>query len=129
MTRIPAATLSILSALVLAACGQGNAPAQGSAAPQGGALAQGSVSPQGNAGAPPAAQQAGDQAVLARVKSTLDAMPGVKSEQISVEVSQGVVTLVGPVDDRAQHQQILQRVAQLDGVQSVVDDLQPAKGS
>lgn len=129
MTRIPAATLSILSALVLAACGQGNTPAQGSASPQGGTLAQGNVSPQGNAGAPPAAQQSGDQAVLARVKSTLDTMPGVKSEQISVEVSQGVVTLVGPVDNPEQHQQILQRVARLDGVQSVVDDLQLIKGS
>ena len=64
-----------------------------------------------------------------QVKSALDAMPGVKSEQISVSVSQGVVTLVGPVDDSEQHKQIVRRVAQLDGVRQVVDDLQLIKGS
>jgi osmotically-inducible protein OsmY len=129
MTRIHAVILSILSALVLSACGQGNAPAQGSALPRGGTLARGDVSPQSNAGTPPAPQATSDQNVLTKVKSTLDALPGVKSEQISVSVSQGVVTLVGPVDSPEQHQQIVRRVAQVDGVQSVVDDLQPIKGS
>jgi osmotically-inducible protein OsmY len=63
------------------------------------------------------------------VKSTLEAMQGVDSGQISVSVSQGIVTLVGPVDSPEQHQQIVRRVAQLDGVRQVVDDLQPTRGS
>ena len=122
MTRIPVAILSILFALFLAACGQANAPAQGGVSPQG-----------NNAAEAPAPQtssdEAGDQKVLAQVKSTLEALPGVDSAQISISVSQGIVTLVGPVNSAEQHQQILQRVAQLDGVRSVVDDMQPTKGS
>ena len=122
MTRISTAILPILSALVLAACGQGNSPAQGS------------VSPQSNNAAAPSAPRAssdasGDQKVLTQVKSTLEAMQGVDSGQISVSVSQGIVTLVGPVDSPEQHQQIVRRVAQLDGVRQVVDDLQPTRGS
>ena len=128
MKRIPAAILPILSALALAACGQGNTPAQGNAP------AQGSVSPQGNNAAAPSAPQASsddssDQKVLTQVRSTLETLPGVDSGQISVSVSQGIVTLVGPVDSPEQEQKILQRVAQLEGVRSVVDDLQLAKGS
>lgn len=125
MNRIPAASLSVLFALGVAACGQDSAP-------------RNEVSAQGNTSAPaapaaaaaPAAPQASDdQAVASKVRTALESIPGVKSEQISVTVSDGAVTLVGPVESAQEHKQILARVSQLDGVKSVVDDLQPVKGS
>jgi len=124
MTRTHAITLSALLALGVSACGKtGNAPVQSEAdAPKPFAAAP-------SAQQPPAPQASSDENVQANVRSALAAVPGVNAEQISVTVSQGVVTLVGPVDGAEQKKQIVQLVSSIDGVRSVVDDLQPIKGS
>jgi hyperosmotically inducible protein len=75
-----------------------------------------------------AGQATKDSAITAKVKTKLAAQKGLSALDIHVETSQGVVTLSGSVDNKAQVELAEKVVAKTKGVKSVTNTLE-AKAS
>ena len=70
----------------------------------------------------------GDATITTKVKSAVLAEPGLKTLQIGVDTKDGVVTLSGTVDTPTLKDRAMQIAQQVDGVRSVVDNLQVKTG-
>jgi hyperosmotically inducible periplasmic protein len=66
---------------------------------------------------------AGDSATTAKVKSAMLADPDVKGLQVNVDTMNGVVTLSGTVDTKAQADKAVQIATTTEGVKSVNNNL------
>ena len=71
-----------------------------------------------------AAAAVDDTAITAKVKSAVLAEPGLKSLQIDVDTKDAVVTLRGTVDNDALKSRATQVAQNVNGVRSVVDNLE-----
>jgi len=69
------------------------------------------------------AQSWDDTEITARVKAELLGEPGLKSMQISVGTSKGVVTLTGTVDSKANSDKAKARAMAISGVRDVTNQL------
>lgn len=74
-----------------------------------------------------AGQAINDTEITAKVKSLLLNEPGLKSLNISVETSNGIVTLSGLADSQANINNAIKLAEKVPGVQSVSDKLSIAK--
>jgi hypothetical protein len=80
------------------------------------------------AGAANRAQDAlSDGAITAKIKSKMALDDTIKSRDIRVATSDGVVTLSGKVGSTAERDRAVQLAKETDGVKSVTDELQVAK--
>ncbi len=76
--------------------------------------------------APAAASPASNQALADSVASRLAELPATKNAQISLETSNGVVTVLGMTADQASKEAILKEVSQTKGVTKVQDGINVA---
>jgi len=71
----------------------------------------------------------GDSALAAKVKAALSKDPGLRSIQVDVNAANGVVTLSGTTDTPAKSDQAARVALQVDGVQSVKNEMVVVRGS
>jgi len=65
-----------------------------------------------------------DASTIARVKTALAGEPLLKAAEINVEAREGVVQLTGIVDNRAQMERAVELARGVNGVKSVLNDMQ-----
>ncbi len=127
LARIPVVAAACAFALVLAACGdQTPPPAKTAAAPAPVAAPQ--TQPETAAPAP-APRPDPDAELAAKVKSALGEDGDLKMLPIDVRASNGAVTLYGTADNAGMKRKAAQVASKVDGVKSVVNNLQIVKGS
>jgi len=76
-----------------------------------------------------AGQYISDAAITAKVKAALLADSQLKSTQVSVETTQGIVQLSGAVDSKAQESEAVNAANKVDGVKQVKDLLSVKGGT
>ena len=113
MTTLFAAVLAAGSLLPLAATAQDDA----------------SVGAKAEAKLDAAGQATKDSAITAKVKTKLAAQKGLSALDIHVETNNGVVTLSGDVDNKAQVELAEKVVAKTSGVKSVTNTLEAKSSS
>jgi len=125
------ASLALLIASVLAACGEAEPP-KTAAAPQPLPPPKPMVQAPASAPAPApvaAPQPTADELLAARVKSALRDTRKVDGQGVDVQVAGGAVTLFGTAPSASERRKIEQFVAGIEGVQSVVSKLVVVRGS
>jgi hypothetical protein len=75
------------------------------------------------------ARKPDDQKISSEIQSKYGQDSGLSTKQLSVQASNGVVTISGFVDDDAQRAAAARQAAAVDGVKEVVNNLQVASGS
>jgi hypothetical protein len=75
------------------------------------------------------ARKAGDSQISSQIQSKFSQDSGLASKQLTVQASNGVVTLSGFVDSDAQRDAASRQAASVEGVKEVVNNLQVGNGS
>lgn len=75
------------------------------------------------------ARKPDDQKISSEIQSKYGQDSGLSTKQLSVQASNGIVTISGFVDDDAQRAAAARQAAAVDGVKEVVNNLQVASGS
>lgn len=76
-----------------------------------------------------AGESLGDAAITAKVKSALIAEPGLNALSIDVDTENGIVSLFGSADTRANRERATQLASAVEGVKSVQNKLVIVQGS
>jgi hypothetical protein len=126
------ASLAILIASALAACGEADPPKPVAVPLPAKPMAQPPVAAAAPAAAPApvaAPQPSADELLAARVKSALRDTRKIDGQGVDVQVAGGAVTLFGTAPTAGERRKIEEFVAGLDGVKSVHSKLVIVRGS
>ena len=130
LSRIPVVAAAFAFALVLAACGDQTTPSKTVEPVKTPPAPVATAQPQPEQAAPaPAPKPDPDAELAAKVKSALGEDGDLKMLPIDVRASNGAVTLYGTADNAGMKRKAAQVASKVDGVKSVVNNLQIVKGS
>lgn len=115
-------------ALAVSGCGDEPKPAPNTA-PRAAPAPEAKAAPAPDKPAVESAQVTNDQALAAKVKSALAAETSVNAHRIDITVKNGVVTLFGTAETKAQRETAGKAAAAVSGVKSVENKLAVVAGS